>query len=199
MGTTVALRKSKTVQDGIRAAQMIARCIGVLEQIDIGSLTEDEAQALQKELRRLDYRLEKACGDINRKADETARAQSETMFERNAKAREEWSARRAAERQAALDRVLAIGDAVRAEKDALFKKYERFYKMKVRGHALGEIWSNEFEAYRKNGAFEASLFDQLNKHARSDKPVKVKNMVSGEVLAGMVAKAEKVAGGKYSG
>jgi len=85
------------------------------------------------------------------------------------------------------------------EKKEQYRRIRESFKFEVRGVAVGEIWSNEFEQYRRNGAFEASLFDQLAKHAQPSEPIKVKDMVKGSELAKMIAEAEKQAGGKYTG
>jgi hypothetical protein len=104
----------------------------------------------------------------------------------------------------------AIVETTQRRKAGLVKSRERFRaivkaevrkelydELFIRGRKVGDIWSNEFEQFKRSGAFEASLFDQLQKHAKTATPVKVRDIVSEATLEKMVRAAERDAGGKY--
>ena len=197
--STKAMLKSMSEPDHERACQKIGDHIAVLEKLLASGPSKAKAGEIARLLRPMSYRLDHVVKEFRSIAEaderEAFRKQWEETERRNAKISEMQSDERHAKKMA----IAAQGEKVAQEKEELLQKYRKFYLMTIRGRAIGEIWSNEFEQYRRNGAFEASLFDQLAKHAQPSEPMKVKDMVKGAELAKMIAEAEKQAGGKYTG
>ena len=172
--------------------------VSALEQVQIASLSDEQCNFIRDRIRLLQIRLNKLSNAAFRQTDfHQSAAQMRAINEAAmVRAREQNAAK--------IEQLAMIGEknrvAVRKEEDdRLFSAAMNLgYSLKIRGTKLGEIWSNEFDAYYKAGAFEASLFDQLRKHARTSKPVKVKNLVSMSTLVGMIETAEKVSGGVYT-
>ena len=63
----------------------------------------------------------------------------------------------------------------------------------IGGRQAGNIWHHELEVVRSTGAFEASVCDSLLRHARPNKPTRVKDMVSLSTFTEMVESARKKA------
>ena len=148
-----------------------------LTPIDSAALTTEDAKAFAEALASLQARISGIRNKLNDFAFPAWRGEASRKWQAEQDARSKRSDEREARRSAS----------------------EAAFKLKIRGIDLGEIWSDEFEQYRRNGAFEAALFERLSKHAQASEPTKVKNMVKGAELAKMIAEAEKQAGGKYTG
>lgn len=133
---------------------------------------------------------------VNAKEKAAWKAQQEVLDAHNAKiaaklAKEKW------ERQ---KQVLEVGFQVAKEEAELAeigRVVRNAYLEEIRGRQIGTIWTNEFEQYRRNGAYEESLFGQLIAHGKTTEPLQVKNFVSNERLIAMMVKAEIDAGGAY--
>jgi hypothetical protein len=100
-------------------------------------------------------------------------------------------------------------DAKKAARKAAVRAALTVYDtVMIQGRRIGDVWYSELEAMRSEGAFAASLCDQLIRHAKPSTPTRVRDLVSQETLAAMVERAKAEAmqprrrprrnGGRYS-